>query len=167
VTEPQPQPSAAKRNALIACVGAACAAALIAFVPRQEGEVLRTYRDPVGIITACDGHTGPELHAGMVFTPEQCHEMLASDLTQKARAVQLCITVPVNDGELAAYTSFAFNEGEGAFCRSTLLKKLNAGDHAGACAELSRWTMAGGHELPGLVRRRAAERALCEGKAAG
>jgi hypothetical protein len=56
--------------------------------------------------------------------------------------VQLCVTVPINDGELAAYTSFAFNEGEGAFCRSTLLKKLNAGDHAGACAELSRWTMA-------------------------
>ncbi|WP_405045477.1 glycoside hydrolase family protein [Pseudomonas aeruginosa] len=46
--------------------------------------------------------------------------------------------------------------------RSTLLRKLNAGDVRGACAELSRWVYAGGKKLGGLVRRRAAERELCE-----
>ncbi|WP_370551208.1 lysozyme [Comamonas sp. CMM02] len=61
--------------------------------------------------------------------------------------------------------SFGFNvgEGEGAFCKSTLVRKANAGDVQGACAELSRWTYADGKQLPGLVQRRAAERQMCEG----
>ncbi|HHG5564729.1 TPA: glycoside hydrolase family protein [Pseudomonas aeruginosa] len=42
------------------------------------------------------------------------------------------------------------------------MRKLNAGDVRGACAELSRWVYAGGKKLGGLVRRRAAERELCE-----
>ena len=50
--------------------------------------------------------------------------------------------------------SFAFNIGEKKFCQSTLVKKANRGDMVGACAELSRWTQAGGKELPGLVARR-------------
>jgi lysozyme len=54
------------------------------------------------------------------------------------------------------------NVGSDAACKSTLMRKLNMGDLAGACSELSRWTMAGGKVYPGLVRRRAAERALCE-----
>ncbi len=122
----------------------------------------RVYLDPIGIKTACTGHTGPELKLGQTFTAEECSEMLAADLTTAARGVQDCIKVPVSTEELAGYTSFGFNAGVSAFCTSTAARKLNAGDHAGACAELSRWTKAGGHELAGLVRRRAAERALCE-----
>ena len=56
----------------------------------------------------------------------------------------------------------AFNVGNARFCSSTLARKANAGDMAGACAELSRWTYAGGKPLPGLVKRRATERAICE-----
>ena len=63
---------------------------------------------------------------------------------------------------VAAFLSFAFNVGNGAFCGSTLTRKANAGDMPGACAELSRWTYAGGKQMPGLVIRRAAERQLCE-----
>ena len=68
----------------------------------------------------------------------------------------------MTDGQKAAFLSFAFNVGAQKFCGSTLVKKANQGDMPGACAELSRWTYAGGRELPGLVKRRAAERALCE-----
>lgn len=62
----------------------------------------------------------------------------------------------------AALASFVYNVGEGQFSRSTLLRKLNAGDAREACAELSRWVYAGGRVLTGLVKRRAAERELCE-----
>ena len=77
-----------------------------------------------------------------------------------------CIKRPMTDGQKAAFLSFAFNVGNRAFCDSTLARKANAGDMAGACAELSRWTYAGGKQLPGLVRRRATERAVCEGQGA-
>ena len=149
------------RSKLIAKIGAAAAALAVSTVAFYEGTVQRTYRDPIGIITACTGHTGPELQMGQTFTREQCDDMLAKDLLQHAAALD-CIKTPLADGQKAAFLSFAFNVGNGAFCGSTLARKANAGDMRGACAELSRWTLAGGRELPGLVKRRAAERALCE-----
>nr|WP_314710473.1 lysozyme [uncultured Comamonas sp.] len=147
---------------LIAIIGTVAAGLVAPLVAKYEGTVLRTYRDPIGIITACTGHTGPELRMGQTFTRQQCEQMLYQDLVQHADALG-CITQPLTDGQRAAFLSFAFNVGEGAFCKSTLVRKANAGDLQGACAELSRWTYAGGKQLPGLVQRRAAERQMCEG----
>lgn len=149
------------RQKLIAAIGAAAAAAVVPFVATWEGTVPHTYQDPIGIVTACTGHTGPELQMGQTFTREQCEEMLYQDLTKHAAALD-CIKRPLSDGQRAAFLSFAFNVGNGAFCGSTLVRKANTGDMPGACAELSRWTYAGGKQLPGLVRRRAAERQLCD-----
>ncbi len=149
------------KSALIAKIGAAAAALVVSTVAVYEGTVLRTYRDPIGIITACTGHTGPELVMGQTFTREQCEDMLYKDLAKHAEALD-CIKRPMTDGQKAAFLSFAFNVGQRNFCSSTLVGKANAGDMTGACAELSRWTYAGGKQLPGLVKRRAAERQLCE-----
>lgn len=146
---------------LIAAIGAAVAALAVPLVARYEGTVQTAYRDPVGIVTACTGHTGPELQMGQVFTREQCEDMLYKDLLKHTAALE-CVKAPMSDGQKAAFLSFAFNVGNGAFCSSTLARKANAGDMHGACAELSRWTYAGGKQLPGLVKRRAAERQLCE-----
>lgn len=146
---------------LIATIGAAAAALAVPLVARYEGTVQTTYRDPIGIITACTGHTGPELALGQTFTREQCEDMLYRDLLKHTAALE-CVRSPMTDGQKAAFLSFAFNVGNGAFCGSTLTRKANAGDMLGACAELSRWTYAGGKQLPGLVNRRAAERQLCE-----
>ena len=146
---------------LIAKIGASSVALVIPLVVYYEGVVLRTYSDPINKITACTGHTGPELRMGQRYTKEQCETMLYGDLLKHADALS-CIKTPLADNQKAAFLSFAFNVGNGAFCKSTLVRKANAGDLIGACAELSRWVMAGGRELPGLVKRRAAERQLCE-----
>ena len=149
------------KEKLIAAIGTGAVALAVPLVAQYEGTVLRSYRDPVGIVTACTGHTGPELKMGQTYTRQQCEEMLYKDLAQHADALN-CIRQPLTDGQRAAFVSFAFNVGEGAFCGSTLVRKANAGDIDGACAELSRWTYAGGKQLPGLIKRRAAERQLCE-----
>ena len=146
---------------LATAIGAAAAAMVVPLVMQYEGTIPKTYRDPVGILTACTGHTGPELRMGQTFTRQQCDEMLFADLEKHASALA-CIRQPLTDGQTAAFLSFAFNIGEGAFCKSTLVRKANAGDMPGACAELSRWVNAGGKPLPGLVKRRAAERQMCE-----
>ena len=57
-------------------------------------------------------------------------------------------------------TSFAYNCGLGNLQKSTLLKKVNAGDFKGAADEFPKWNKGGGKVLPGLVRRRASERLL-------
>ena len=149
------------RGKLVAKIGAGATALAVPLVMLYEGTVLQSYRDPIGIITACVGHTGPELRMGQRYTRQQCEDMLYGDLLKHAQALD-CIKQPMTDGQKAAFLSFAFNVGNKAFCDSTLARKANAGDMAGACAELSRWTRAGGRELPGLVKRRAAERELCE-----
>ena len=149
------------RGKLTAKIGAGAVALVVPLVMLWEGTVLRSYRDPIGIITACVGHTGPELRMGQRYTRQQCENMLYGDLLKHADALG-CIKRPMTDGQKAAFLSFAFNVGNKAFCDSTLARKANAGDMPGACAELSRWTHAGGRELPGLVKRRAAERQLCE-----
>lgn len=151
------------RQKLVARIGAGSVALVVPLVMHFEGTVLRTYKDPIGILTSCTGHTGPELMAGQTWTQEQCNQQLYGDLVKHAPALD-CVKAPTTEGQRAAFLSFAFNVGEAKFCQSTLVRKANQGDMAGACAELSRWTMAGGKELPGLVRRRAAERAMCEGK---
>ena len=150
------------RAKLAAKIGAGATALAVPLVMLYEGTRLQSYRDPVGIVTACVGHTGPELRMGQRYTKEQCETMLYGDLLKHADALN-CIKTPLADNQKAAFLSFAFNVGNSAFCKSTLVRKANAGDLMGACAELSRWTRAGGRELPGLVKRRAAERELCEG----
>lgn len=149
------------RKELAAKIGAGAVALALPVVLLYEGTVLRSYRDPANIVTACTGHTGPDVKMGQRYTRAQCEELLYRDLSSHADALN-CIRVPLTDHQRAAFVSFAFNVGTGAFCKSTLVRKANAGDITGACAELSRWVMADGRELPGLVKRRAAERALCE-----
>jgi lysozyme len=137
--------------------------AILAFVAGMEGMRYVGYLDPVGIPTVCAGHTGPEVRAGMRVSPAECVALLNKDMQTAGRDVARCVRVPVTREQFDALTSFTFNVGGGAMCRSTLVRKLNAGDCTGAAAEFSRWTRAGGKELPGLVRRRAAERAMFEG----
>lgn len=151
------------RQRLAAKIGAGAVALAIPLVVHFEGRVPWVHRDPIGRLAACYGHDDQTMTPGKRFTAAECQAMLDEDLLKHAEAID-CIKRPLTDGQKAAFLSFAFNVGNKAFCGSTLVRKANAGDMAGACAELSRWTLAGGKELPGLVRRRAAERAVCEGQ---
>lgn len=136
------------------------AAICIACVAGFEGLRTVAYRDPVGIPTICFGETrGVKL--GQRTTAEECKDLLASRLTEFDAAIARCVKVPLPDARRAALVSFAYNVGTSAFCGSTLVKKLNAGDTFKACDELLRWTKAGGITLPGLVKRRQAEHNLC------
>lgn len=149
------------RAKLVAKIGAGATALAIPLVMLYEGYVPWVHRDPIGRLAACYGHDDQTMTPGKRFTAAECQAMLDQDLLKHAQALD-CIKRPMTDGQKAAFLSFAFNVGNKAFCDSTLARKANAGDMAGACAELSRWTRAGGRELPGLVKRRAAERELCE-----
>ena len=78
-------------------------------------------------------------------------------------AVRRLVKVPLNANRFDALVSFTYNCGEGNLAKSTLLKKVNAGDHKGAAAEFHKWNKGGGKVLPGLTRRRASESLLYQG----
>lgn len=142
-----------------------------AAIAAREGNVLTAYRDSVGIWTIGVGHTAaagsPAPRAGMKITAAESDAILSRDLAKFEAAVNNAVRVPLNQNEFDALVSLAFNIGGGAFAGSTLVKKLNAGDRAGAANQFNVWVKAGGKTLKGLVTRRAAERAqfLSGGKA--
>jgi lysozyme len=94
------------------------------------------------------------------LTLAQAEEMLAFDLTAFEDKVKALVKVDVNDNQLGALVSFAYNVGAGNLASSTLLKKLNAKDYAGASVEFLKWDKAGGKILKGLTLRRTAEMSL-------
>ncbi|EHN1695368.1 lysozyme [Salmonella enterica subsp. enterica serovar Newport] len=139
----------------------AIAAALLGGHDGLEGRRYEPYRDVAGVLTVCDGHTGKDIIPGKRYTDAECDALLNQDLASVKAQVDPLIKVSIPESERASLYSFAYNVGTGAFARSTLLKKLNAGDHAGACNELKRWTYAGGKQWKGLVTRREIEREVC------
>ncbi len=162
-------PTPSKNKTLAGCVGIACAALLVAVVPKFEGTVLRGYLDPVGIPTKCMGDTD-DVIIGKNYTTAECIASLDQQLIAHAEPVLSCTpTLQGHTYQLAAAVSFAYNIGSSAYCSSTAAKRFNAGDYRGACKAFNesdagrpQWITAQGKVLPGLVKRRAAERALCE-----
>ncbi|NEQ44817.1 MAG: lysozyme [Leptolyngbya sp. SIOISBB] len=136
----------------------------IIIVKSFEGLELQAYQDSVGIWTIGYGHTSmagpPQVVPGMVITEAEADEILRRDLDLFEAGVTRGLTIATNSDQYSAMVSFAFNVGLGAYRDSTLLRKHNAGDFAGAADEFLRWVNAGGQFLPGLLRRRRAERAL-------
>ena len=125
-----------------------------------EGKSNTAYLDPVKIWTICYGETRG-VSEGDYKTDDECLQSLSEELQVHHQQMVRYIKTPITEKEEAAYLSFTYNVGIGAFRGSTLLRKLNEGDRVGACKELPRWNKAGGKVLNGLVTRREVEQRLC------
>jgi lysozyme len=136
--------------------------ACVALVKASEGCRLTAYRDSVGVWTIGYGHTRG-VREGQAITQDEADALLVDDLDLAATQVRGMVTVPLTQGQFDALCDFVFNLGAGRLRDSTLLRLLNQGRYQDAAAQFRFWVMAGGKPLPGLVTRRAAERALFEG----
>lgn len=128
-------------------------------IKRSEGLELSTYICSGGAKTIGYGSTR-NVTEGMTITEEEADELLRQDVEYFEEKVSELVTVPLTSNQFSALVSFTFNLGESALGSSTLLKLLNAGDYLGAADQLLRWDKAGDVRLPGLTRRRIAEREL-------
>ena len=144
--------------------GITVSAIAIGFIAGKEGFVDHTYTDVAGVKTIGYGHTGKDVQDGQKITRQAATELLVKDANKHWKQARRYIKVPLYQHEADAYASFVFNIGVTNFKNSTLLKKLNAGDYAGACGQLKRWTDAGGRKVKGLVNRREAEYRMCMGQ---
>lgn len=131
-----------------------------------EGLFLKPYLDPIKIPTIGYGTIQYENGTKVsmkdpAISEERATELLQHEVDKKAAAVESMCKVPLNDNEFAALSSFSYNVGSGALQGSTLMKLLNAGtDRVAVADQFLRWDKAGGKQLPGLTRRRQAERSL-------
>ncbi|NNP70918.1 lysozyme [Acinetobacter sp. Ac_5812] len=136
----------------------------IELITSFEDTELEAYDDGVGVWTIGTGTTvypnGTKVKKGDVCTLEQAKSYFAHDLKRFEASVNNLVKVPLSQNQFDALVSLVYNIGQTAFSKSTLLKKLNAKDYQGAADQFPEWNKGGGKVLKGLVRRRAAERAL-------
>lgn len=137
------------------------AAALVG-IATFEGYSPTTYLDIIGVPTIGFGTTHG-VKPGDKTDPVKALQRKLSDVQKFEGAIKQCVTVPLHQYEYDAYLSLAYNIGSGAFCGSSLVKKLNAEDYTGACREILRWNRAGGKVVRGLSVRREKEYRTCIG----
>ena len=132
----------------------------IDLIKKFEGCRLTAYRCPANILTIGYGHTGSDVVTGQKITQEQAEKLLKSDLLVHCNNVSRLVKVPLTQNQFDALVSFEFNVGYGNFASSTMLKLLNQKKYREAAAQFDRWVYANRKVLAGLVKRRAAEKAL-------
>jgi len=130
-----------------------------ALIREFENCYLQAYRCPAGIPTIGVGHTRG-VKMGATCTVQQADVWLTEDLQDAEAAVNTLAKVPLTQEQFDALVSFTFNLGGTALAESTLLILLNKGNCKAAAEQFDRWVYAKGKKLAGLVRRRAAEKAL-------
>lgn len=148
-------------------LGLTASALLVGTLAGYEGYREHAYRDSVGVPTIGFGSTGG-VRMGQRTDPVRAVQRLAAEADAYAREIAACIgDVPLAQHEFDAYVSLAYNIGAPAFCGSSLVRKLRQTppDYPGACAQILRWTYAGGKVELGLVTRRKAEYRQCMGAA--
>jgi len=137
----------------------------IDLISQFEGCKLTAYPDPASggaPYTIGYGHTGADVRPGQVIEQEEAENLLSHDIDARQKQLEPLLPQEVLDSETktAALISLVFNIGIGNFKSSTLLKLLKVGDYAGAANQFLVWNKAAGKEMPGLTRRREAEKEM-------
>lgn len=141
----------------------ALSAAALVGIASWEGFVGQSYQDIVGVWTIGFGTT-EGVKKGQTIDPVKALQRKINDVQKFEGALKQCVNVPLHQYEYDAYLSLAYNIGPGAFCGSTLVRRLNQGDYDAACKEILRWNRAGGKVVQGLANRRQAEYKQCIGQ---
>lgn len=127
-------------------------------IKQLEGCRLKAYPDQGGKWTIGWGSTGPGIEAGVVWSQQQADERLASDVAKFESGVKSLVKVPINENQLAALISFAYNLGLANLKRSGLLKHLNRSNFKEAAEQFLLWCYIGSYKSKGLYNRRTKER---------
>ena len=141
----------------------------------DEGYSSKAYPDPAkGTAVPTIGFgTTAGVQMGDTTTPVKALVRKLADVQQFEGALKACVTAPLHQHEYDAYVNLAYNIGPAAFCKSTLVKRLNTLDYSGACEAILMWRRVGGTDCsepgnrtcPGLWARRLRLQALCHGGA--
>ena len=135
----------------------------VELIKHFEGCRLEAYLCSAGVPTIGYGHTRG-VSMGDVIDQEGAEAHLIEDLEEFEGYVNDMVEIALKQHEFDAIVAWTFNLGPGNLKESTLLNRLNYGPLSDVPAQIQRWTRAGGQVLEGLVKRRAAEAALWEGK---
>lgn len=147
----------------IAVAALSLSASALVGIALHEGFEPKAYIPVPGDVPTIGFGTTTGVKMGDTITPERALVRLLTDADRFQKAVKRCAPVPMHQYEFDAYVSLTYNIGEGAFCRSTLVKLLNQQKYEEACQQILRWNKFKGRELAGLTKRRNEEYQKCLG----
>lgn len=151
-------------NSRIAVAALTLSAAAFGGLVAYEGWSPVAYEPVPGDVPTIGFGTTEGVKMGDTITPQKAVQRALQDVAKFEGAVKQCVTVPLHQYEYDAYISLSYNIGPTAFCGSTLVRKLNAGDYATACREILKWDKFKGQPLRGLTLRRQSEYKRCIGQ---
>ena len=166
----EPKKPSAARSATITVGALAALGASLAFF---EGGTYQTpYYDSIGVLTVCQGITGPEVIKGKRYSMQECKTLKDNYIAKMSAKLSGCLNgAGLTDNEWVAWGNFSYNVGAGAFCKSTAAKLIRAGNYYAACEQLPKWVYAGGRDCRvkgnncgGIPVRREWERRTCHGE---
>lgn len=129
-------------------------------IERFEGFVDHQYNDGTGVMTIGYGTTSADVSPLPRFlTQAQAEQLLREKLARKYEPAVNGLGIPLTQNEFDALISLVYNCGTGAM-QWQIGRDLLARNYRAAADCFGRYVIAGGRVLPGLVARRAAERAL-------
>lgn len=138
------------------------AAALVG-IATHEGYSDKAYTPVPGDVPTLGFGSTEGVKLGDTTTPVKALARALQDIQKYEGALKKCVKVPLHQYEYDAMIEISYNIGQTAFCNSTIVKRVNAGDYQGACDAFLMWNKFRGRELAGLTRRREAERKTCLG----
>lgn len=130
----------------------------------NEGYREQAYEPVPGDVPTIGFGTTEGVRLGDSITPTAALVKALGDVTESSEAVKRCVKVDLHQYEFDAYVSLTYNIGQGAFCKSTLVKELNLQHYEEACRQILRWDKFKGKTLKGLSKRRVAEYKICKGE---
>lgn len=151
-------------------IGAGAGAVLSALVTSQalpvidrwEGNRPLPYKDIVGVLTVCRGHTGPDVVVKKVYSPKECDELTKKDINIAMSGVlKTSPHLQWHPMQLVAATSFSYNVGTGTYAKSSVARLFNEGKYQEGCEALKLYKYAGGKVVQGLINRRQHEYEIC------
>lgn len=151
-----------RQRVAIGTLGAS--AVLLVSLAVHEGYRQQAYIPVEGDVPTIGFGTTGGVEAGDTTDPVTALQRMLVDVERFEGAMKRCVSVPLHQHEYDAFLSLSYNIGASAFCSSTLVRKLNAGDHTGACDEILRWDKFRGQPLRGLTLRRQKEHRQCLGQ---
>jgi lysozyme len=148
----------------VAIAALTLSASALVGIATWEGFKPKAYIPIPGDVPTIGFGTTANVKMGDTIDPVTALKRKIDDVSKFEGALKQCVKVELHQHEYDAFLSLAYNIGPGAFCKSTLVRKLNAGDYEGACKEILRWDRASGKVVQGLTNRRQAEYKQCTGK---
>lgn len=161
MSPPQPIPTQSSSRTRVAAL-LLSAAGLVGLVV-HEGYSDRAIIPIPGDVPTIGFGTTDGVKMGDTITPPQALQRALTDVSKFEGALKRCVKVPLHQYEYDAMVQLAYNIGGTAFCNSTVVRRVNAGDYAGACDAFLMWDRSVGKVVRGLQLRRQAERRLCLG----